>query len=97
MKKDSKGRITNVMKNDALICTKNGVNIYGGHSVCVSCGKDMPGCWDTVCSVCGNTSCYDCSHSDTANWFCKKHNPTLISIIKKFFKTVSRYSRYSHD
>jgi len=102
MKRDSRGRITNLNvdhSDDGLICTKNGVNVYGGDSVCVSCAKDMPGYWDTVCSICGDTSCYDCSYSDDHFWFfkkrtddhfwyCKKHRPTIITSLINFFKRL---------
>ena len=71
MKKDNKGRITNLV---------NAPHIHKGHSVCVSCGKDMLVCWDTVCFVCGDTSCYDCSHSDNIHWFCDKHRPSKIDL-----------------
>jgi len=106
MKKDSKGRITNLNVNnsdDGLICTKNNVQkIYGGDSVCVSCGKDMPGCWDTVCSVCGDTSCYNCSysddhfwyfkkHTDDHFWYCKKHKPKIITFSILLPKPLQNY------
>jgi hypothetical protein len=64
MEKDNEGRITNLAKAD---------QVQKGHSVCVSCGKDMPICWDTVCFKCGDTSCYACSDCDREYWFCKKH------------------------
>ena len=65
MKKDNQKRITNLdLKKDK--------SIRNGHSVCVTCRKDMPICWDTVCFKCGDTSCYDCSYSDKKHWFCKK-------------------------
>jgi len=66
MKTDNKGRITNVSRKD---------KIFKGHSVCVTCGKDMPVCWDTVCYKCRNTSCYNCSTSSKNFWYCKKCKP----------------------
>jgi len=42
-----------------------------GHSVCGTCGKDMPHCWDTVCAGCGMTFCYDHSFIKNGNlWTC---------------------------
>jgi len=71
MKKDEQGRIINLVKHRDLIMK--------GHSVCVTCCKDMPICWDTVCCVCGDTSCYGCSYSDDKYWYCKKHNPNYLT------------------
>lgn len=56
---------------------QGGELIGGGHarcgdSLCVTCRKQMPRCWDTVCSICGDTSCYSHSHSDGTSWFCEK-------------------------
>ncbi len=47
--------------------------ITKGHSVCNSCGKDMPVVWDTVCSICRFTFCYDCSVERDGRWYCEKH------------------------
>ncbi len=60
--KDSQGRITNIGNED----------IHTGHSVCNTCGKDMPICWDTVCWGCRDTSCYEHSHTANGYWFCEK-------------------------
>lgn len=60
---DNKFRLMNVQKS---------ANINKGHSVCVTCGKDMPICWDTVCFICGDTSCYDCSYENNYLWYCPK-------------------------
>ncbi|MCK5138486.1 MAG: hypothetical protein KAQ85_01465 [Thermodesulfovibrionia bacterium] len=69
MKKDEKGRITQFNPNRMTI--KNGESI-SGHSVCNDCGKDMPVCWDVVCSKCGKTFCYGCSVTKDDKWFCNK-------------------------
>jgi len=47
---------------------------HSGHSRCVTCGKDMPGCWDTVCATCGDTSCYKCSTERNGHWHCSRHS-----------------------
>jgi hypothetical protein len=44
-----------------------------GHSVCNTCLKDMPNCWDTVCYSCGRTQCYDHSYVSDGHWFCSRH------------------------
>lgn len=43
-----------------------------GHSVCNGCGKDMPVCWDVVCSRCDKTFCYDCAKTKLNKWVCKE-------------------------
>jgi hypothetical protein len=45
---------------------------HRGDSICVTCGKEMSGCWDTVCHECGDTSCYHHSHELDGHWFCEK-------------------------
>jgi hypothetical protein len=42
-----------------------------GDSVCNECGKIMKRCWDTVCSKCDRTFCYDHSYNWTGKWHCK--------------------------
>ncbi len=59
--KDELGRIT-----------KPARGMTYGHSVCNSCGKDMPVCWDTVCLSCHHTFCYDCSVTVGNRWYCKE-------------------------
>jgi hypothetical protein len=41
-------------------------------SICVTCGKEMPNIWDTVCVVCGDTSCYKHSVALGNHWYCQK-------------------------
>ncbi len=60
-----------------------------GSSICQSCGKEMPVCWDTVCAHCGGTFCYDCSVGVDGHWFCKrdrakgvKEAPVLAEFLK---------------
>lgn len=79
MKTDDKGRIMNLMKID---------QIHSGHSVCNTCGKDMPTCWDTVCHICGDTSCYDCSYIISEYWYCEKHIYGVKLWLRKFKKFV---------
>ena len=60
---DKQGRITGIDLRSP---------IHSGHSVCNECGKDMPGCWDVVCSNCSKTFCYDHAISGLKYWYCKK-------------------------
>lgn len=46
-------------------CTAN-------NSRCITCGKDMPIIWDTVCAMCGGTLCYDHSTVVDGHWSCTK-------------------------
>lgn len=46
-----------------------------GDSVCVTCSKKMPKCWDTVCAKCWDTSCYDHSFAIDGKWLCVKCAP----------------------
>jgi hypothetical protein len=64
-KVDSAGRITQLQKPfpDHPI---------GGHSVCCACGKDLSNCWDTVCSRCQRTFCYDHSVAIKGLWVCEE-------------------------
>jgi len=55
--------------------TGHAFNGARGHSICVTCEKPMPKCWDTVCHVCGDTSCYAHSYRDDKYWYCEKHKP----------------------
>lgn len=41
-----------------------------GNALCNSCRKEMPGCWNVVCSCCGDTACYEHSKSVNNIWFC---------------------------
>lgn len=50
--------------------TRPAGNVHGGHSVCNICGKDMPKCWNTVCSRCGRTFCYVHSVEIDSYWVC---------------------------
>lgn len=68
--------ITNV-KNATAYQRTNAFNgkpliTYGGNAICVTCGKKMPGCWDTVCAICGDNSCYDHSTAIDGHWYCEK-------------------------
>lgn len=58
-KRDWRGRIK-----------RPGSNCHGGHSVCNVCGKDMPGCWEVVCSKCWRTFCYKHARVSADNWIC---------------------------
>lgn len=68
MIKDEQGRITHLEQGD---------NCHRGHSVCNTCGKDMPRCWDTICSKCLGAFCYLHSAAVMGNWYCAKHAPKL--------------------
>jgi hypothetical protein len=58
---DDMGRITKVLN----------ARTYNGHSVCNSCGFDMPKCWEVVCFDCHRTFCYNhISHNDSNFWIC---------------------------
>ena len=86
---DRQGRITRLDKDDKA---------HSGHSVCNTCKKDMPYCWDVVCKECGGTFCYSCSvaidpnYSKIHYWYCLKCAPvgrlrrlwfSIILFIKK--------------
>lgn len=45
---------------------------YTGSSICTTCKKEMPVCWDTVCAGCGDTSCYEHSETVDRKWYCPK-------------------------
>jgi len=62
---DHKGRIKRITLDDPR---------GDGHSICNTCGKDMPKCWDIVCSVCNRTFCYDCAVSMEGDpyWYCRE-------------------------
>ena len=51
---------------------------WGGHgnSICVTCQKRMPICWDTTCFTCDDTSCYTHSVAVEGHWYCVKHDPS---------------------
>lgn len=72
-----RGYITNV--RDATILRAFGefgappTEAHVGNSICTTCGKLMPTCWDTVCAVCGDTSCYDHSGLVEGRWRCRRH------------------------
>ena len=78
-------RITNIKKSST---------IQKGHSVCVSCGKDMPICWDTVCYKCGDTSCYECSTNINNKWYCKNYFK-MEKLIKEWEALAKKYSKES--
>jgi hypothetical protein len=77
---DDKGRITKI---------KDGSwGPIGGHSVCNHCAKDMPRCWDIVCTGCRRTFCHDHSRAIGGCWFCvdcAEGNPkkTLVMLANK--------------
>lgn len=66
MIKDEQGRITHLERGD---------NCHSGHSVCNTCGKDMPRCWHTICSKCLGAFCYDHSIAVMGYWYCAEHAP----------------------
>lgn len=84
MIKDNKGRIKYLEKN---------VHLGTGHSVCNSCGKDMPGVWNVVCRECWGTFCYDCSIVVENYWYCKKHAPNRKSNMGKIFNMKNKNLR----
>ena len=59
--KDNKGRWMQVTSPE----------IRRGHSVCNSCWKDMPRCWDVICKICRGTFCYGCAIEYGDYWYCK--------------------------
>ena len=62
MKADNQGRIIQIEDNE---------DPEGDcHSVCNSCKKDMPICWDVVCCNCKRTFCYECSRAIKKKWYC---------------------------
>lgn len=75
MKIDALGRITELESSN---------NCHNGHSVCSSCGKDMPGCWDTVCYSCNKTLCYKCSIDISGFWYCKKGPHSKFQLLTRF-------------
>jgi len=63
----------------------------GGHSVCYSCGLDMPKVWDIVCSDCNHTFCYKCSKSTLTNWYCIDcYVKRYRSLMRKIFLIIAR-------
>ena len=75
MKTDALGRITELEDND---------DCHKGHSVCNSCGKDMPVCWDVVCNSCKKTLCYNCSIVEFCFWQCKKGCQPKFRLLTRF-------------
>jgi len=70
---DEMGRIVKLNPNS---------DCHRGHSVCNTCGKDMPGVWETVCYKCGRTSCYKHSFVIQGYWYCEdccKENDAWIN------------------
>ena len=63
--------IKNVLHSEAVMQDGRMVGRQG-HSICVTCGKRMPVCWDTACYYCGDTSCYDHSIERDGKWLCLK-------------------------
>lgn len=78
MRYDSKGSIENVSVR----------GLTHGHSFCNTCGKDMPRCWDTVCSVCWDTLCYEHSYAVGEYWYCKEHKPKFGERICQFIRKI---------
>jgi predicted amidophosphoribosyltransferase len=52
--------------------------LTNGHSVCCTCGKDMPRVWDVVCARCHGTFCYDHAISHRGQWVCDSCLLTLL-------------------
>lgn len=67
---------------DATVTTYDGHPCKGGNSICCTCGKKMPGLWDTVCKECGGTFCVHCATQGPVYYFCLPHapDPHAISI-----------------
>lgn len=69
IQKNKKGRIKFISLDD---------HVNNGHSVCNSCGKDIPRYWDVVCAECNGTFCYDCARSKEGRWYCWKCRPLKL-------------------
>jgi hypothetical protein len=87
--------ITNV--RDAVqigVCSDGVSPVLAGASICCTCKKEMPKCWDTVCYGCGDTSCYQHSwiteppgivggyrvkDAPTNYWYCEKCRPVTAT------------------
>jgi len=82
IKKDESGRITEISRDHP--------DITNCHSVCNTCGKDMPICWDIVCKVCSRTFCYEHAVDIDNYWYCpecakekkNKKDKKLVEIVK---------------
>jgi len=55
-------------------------HVYKGTSQCHTCGKTMVICWDTVCSKCHKTFCYNHSYEVDGKWVCENCHPNQASI-----------------
>lgn len=87
--RDGLGRITYIPSNS---------NTHSGHSVCGTCSKDMPICWDVVCYGCNRTFCYDCVESKCGYWLCLSicyDQTSFFSLLRrKGFRTMMREILY---
>lgn len=63
------------------ICMDGVSPVYAGSSSCVTCDKEMTGCWDTVCWACGHTSCYEHAHTFYGDdrWFCARCCTAMVN------------------
>ena len=64
--RDNRGRIKWISPS---VVIPHGKSIKG-HSVCNKCGKDMPICWNVVCSKCNKTFCYQHAKAGMKFWYC---------------------------
>lgn len=63
MIKDEEGRIK-------YLDPKEDSKVHTGHSVCNTCRKDMPICWEVVCKTCNRTFCYEHAVLIEGYWCC---------------------------
>lgn len=63
--------ITNIREGTRTVKITSGHEVINQSAICCTCAKRMPGCWDTVCADCGNTSCYEHSQAIDGYWFCQ--------------------------
>ena len=63
---DKQGRITGLNRR----WTPNDGLEMKGDSVCMKCGKNMPGIWEAVCSRCLMAHCHKDSRAIDGFWAC---------------------------